>query len=642
MQLVTGKTVLVVEDERVVAKDLQRSLINLGYQVPTTAASADDAIRAASERCPDLVLMDIRIKGERDGIETAAILRSRFDVPVVYLTAYADDATVERAKKTEPHAYLLKPVKADELRSAVEIALYKHDSDRRLRERERWFATTLRSIGDAVISTDASGSITFMNPVAETLTGYSTPDVRGRPLSDILRLVDPTTKAAVEDPIARVLRTGTIVEMDGLLIAREGQERVIADSAAPIRDEHGMLLGVVVVLRDVSEARRLQRKLEFAERLASLGTLVAGVAHEVNNPLAFIVSNLEFALETLSEHREVAATPWLNELKTALLEAQVGAGRVKQIVSDLRSFSRPSSDQQLRTDVNRVLQSSLDMVAHELRPRARILTDLQDVPVVLANETRLSQVFVNLLVNAAHAIDGHLPEQNFVKVRTRLDEAGRVVIEVIDSGRGMSEEIVKKIFDPFFTTKEVGQGTGLGLSICHGIVKSLGGEIQVESRVGEGSCLRVLLPPATADDAPVTTEPLPLTASVRGRILVVEDESMVRQTIKRSLANLHQLTLVDSAPEALALLESGQRFDAILCDLMMPRVSGMELHQVLVERCPEQARRMVFVSGGAYIPEAVNFLRSMESRHLEKPFSPNALRAMIQDLLGTLGSAGAS
>jgi PAS domain S-box-containing protein len=638
MSISLGKRLLVVEDERVVAKDLQRTLISFGYDVPLTVASAEDAIRAAAERCPDLVLMDIRIKGDIDGVAAAELLRSRFDVPVVYLTAYADDATIERAQRTEPHAYLLKPVKADELRSAVQIALYKHDADRRLHERERWFSTTLRSIGDAVISTDAGGHITFMNPVAETLTGYTTEQVHGRPLSEILKLLDAATKTAITDPIERVLRTGKIVEMDGRLITREGQERVIADSAAPIRDEQGTLLGVVVVLHDVSEARRLQRKLEFAERLASLGTLVAGVAHEINNPLAVIVSNLDFALQTLTARVDLEPAGWLVELRDAMREAQEGAARVTRIVSDLRFFSRPTSDQQMRTDVNRALRSCLDMVAHELRGRARVITEFQDVSAVLANETRLSQVFVNLLLNAVHALDASDPAANQVRVRTSMDSAGRVVVEVADSGRGMSDAVIQKMFDPFFTTKDVGQGTGLGLSICHGIVKSLGGEIQVESQLGSGSCLRVLLPAA----APEELEP-PLAASrsnarPTARILVVEDEELVRKTILRTLGTEHQLTMVEGAPEALALIESGKRFDVILCDLMMPCVTGMELHKVLLDRYREQANRMVFVSGGAFVPEAVSFLRAMETRHLEKPFSPATLRAKVDEVLGKLGA----
>jgi CheY-like chemotaxis protein len=287
--------------------------------------------------------------------------------------------------------------------------------------------------------------------------------------------------------------------------------------------------------------------------------------------------------------------------------------------------------------VNRVLQSCLDSVAQELRLRARIVTDLQDVPVVVANETRLSQVFMNLLLNAASSLDAKGPEVNEVRVRTCVHASGSVIAEIIDTGRGMSPEVVEKIFDPFFTTKEVGQGTGLGLSICHGIVKSFGGEIQVESGVGKGSCVRVIMPPAPAEPV-AEPEPALSVAVARGRILVVEDEPMVRNTIERSLSKEHQLTLVESAPEALALIDSGRRFEVILCDLMMPRVTGMELHRVLNERYPEQARRMIFVSGGAYVPEAVSFLRMMESRHLEKPFTPQLLRTTVRERITDLGA----
>jgi two-component system cell cycle sensor histidine kinase/response regulator CckA len=249
----SGKYILVVEDELVVAKDLQRTLSSLGYNVPTTAASAEDALRMASKRCPDVVLMDIRIRGELDGIETASIFRSRFDVPVIFLTAYADAETVARAKAAEPHGYLLKPVKKEDLRSAVEIALYKHVMERRLRERERWFATTIRSIGDAVIATDAAGQITFMNPVAELLSGWRMEDAKGRSLADILQLVDEFTKKAIENPIARALREGRVVNVEGVAVSREGHQRTIADSAAPIRNDSGDIMGAVFVFRDVSD-----------------------------------------------------------------------------------------------------------------------------------------------------------------------------------------------------------------------------------------------------------------------------------------------------------------------------------------------------------------------------------------------------
>jgi len=633
MQLVDSRHVLVVEDERVVAKDLQRTLTNLGYEVPVTVATADDAIRAASERCPDLVLMDIRIKGARDGIETAEILKSRFDVPVVYLTAYADQQTVSRAKLTEPHAYLLKPVKIDELRTAVEIAIYKHDMERRHRERERWFATTLRSIGDAVISTDADGFITLMNPMAEEMTGWRTADVRGKRLGEVLRLIDEESQQAVEDPVAQVLRAGKVLHVHGAIVARAGEQRIIADSAAPILDEAGKLLGVVVVFRDVSEARRLQRRLEFAERLASLGTLAAGVAHEMNNPLSFVVANLDFALREL---RQAEIPPdknaWITEVVRALGEAQEGAERVTNIIAELRAFARPNTVPFGRVDVNRVLNAAIDMVAAEVRVRARLTTQLHTVPTVLANETRLGQVFMNLLVNASQAIAATGKYGNIV-VRTSTTDSGQIVIEVRDDGCGMSSDVLKRIFDPFFTTKEPGRGTGLGLAVCHGVVTSLGGDIEVRSRVEEGTTFFVTLPPAPPEVMPPQTTG----SSAGANVLVVDDEPMVRNTLARMLSRDYTITIAQDAQDALAMISRGERFDVILSDISMAGMTGIELHDVLAERYADQAQRMVFLSGGAFTGETIDFVRQMGQRHLEKPFALSQLRGLIQEQLERLG-----
>ncbi|HKU42600.1 MAG TPA: response regulator [Polyangiales bacterium] len=636
MQLVESRNVLVVEDERVVAKDLQRTLTNLGYEVPVTVATADDAIRAAAERCPDLVLMDIRIKGARDGIETAEILKSRFDVPVVYLTAYADQQTVSRAKLTEPHAYLLKPVKIDELRTAVEIAIYKHESERRHRERERWFATTLRSIGDAVISTDAEGCITLMNPMAESMTGWRTAEVRGKRLADILRLVDEGTQEPVEDPVAQVLRVGKVLHVRGAIVARTGKEHIIADSAAPIFDELGKLLGVVVVFRDVSESRRLQRRLEFAERLASLGTLAAGVAHEINNPLSFVVANVEFALAELKRAKpELPNLPWFDEVLRALGEAQVGVSRVTQIVSELRAFARPANAPFGRVDVNRVIASAIDMAGGELRHGVRLTTDYAELPPVIANETRLNQVFFNLLINAAQAIAAN-GGQGDIAITTRVAD-GQIAVEVKDSGCGMNAEVRKRIFDPFFTTRPPGSGTGLGLAVCHGIVTSLGGEIDVETEPGRGTTFRVLLPPAPPEvmEPPRHSEPAEANASV----LVVDDEPMVRNTLARMLSKDYSISVAADAQEALAMITRGERYDLILSDVSMTGMSGMELHDILASRYADQAQRMVFLSGGAFTGETIDFLRQMSHRHLEKPFALSQLRELIRDQLEKLGRA---
>jgi PAS domain S-box-containing protein len=634
--------VLIVEDERVVAKELQLTLRRLGYYVPLTVASGAAALQAVSERCPDLVIMDIRIEGEHDGIQTAELLKTRFDIPIVFLTAYADQATVARAKRTEPHAYLLKPVRLDELRSAVEIAIYKHSMERAQRARERWFATTLHSIGDAVISTDADGKVTLMNPVAEMMTGYRNAEVMGKPLGEILQLVEESTQEPIEDPVSRVLRDGKILHVHGVLRERGGGERVIADSAAPILSDTGKLLGVVIVFRDVSETRRMQRRLEFAERLTSLGTLAAGVAHEVNNPLSFVMSNIDFALTELRKvKRANGAEDSFAELEQALSEALVGAERVKQIVADLRSFARPTTTRPDRQNVNRVLQSAIDMTAPEVRTRATLFTELGEIPNVMGNETRLSQVFVNLLLNAAHACASPGAAGKEIYVRTRVDPNGRVVIEIEDRGCGMSPEIKARIFDPFFTTKEPGLGTGLGLAICHGIVTSFSGDITVDSREGVGTTFTVSLPaaPESLSQPPRSITSVPPTpgTSTRAQVLVIDDEPLLRTMIARMIGNEHHVTLVDSAEQALALIDDGKRYDVILSDLMMRGLSGMELHAALLQKHADQARRMIFLSGGAYTPDAAEFLQLMMRRHLPKPFTPDDLRSTLRMHLAKWG-----
>jgi len=499
-----AKTILVVEDERIVARDLQRSLTDLGYSVPVTAASADQAITLATEHCPDLVLMDIRIKGKRDGIETASILRKRFDVPIVYLTAFADEATLERAKATEPFGYLMKPVRNSDLRSAVEIALFKHEMEKGLRERERWLTTTLRSIGDAIISTDEVGRINYMNPVAEALTGWKMEKAHGRPSGEVLCLVqDDGRRTPMTNPLQMALDEARTLNVDGVLVRAAGQDRFISDNTAPIVGENGKVLGAVMVFRDVGERRQLQRQLERADRLATVGTMVAGVAHEVNNPLSFILANVGFALEEL--HRRQGAPEagvdcaWMAEVDVALLDAREGIHRVEKIAADLSTFIRGAVDPGEQNDLNEILNWSIEVAGHTLRKRGCVVRRFGNVPAVDATSGRLGQVFVNLLINAAYALDPERTRTNEIVVTTRTDPDGRAVVEIRDTGDGMSPEVLKKIFEPFFTTKPVGEGTGLGLSVSHGIVASFGGTIVFESELGKGTLVRIVLPPSRAE-----------------------------------------------------------------------------------------------------------------------------------------------
>lgn len=266
------RSVLIVEDERIVAKDLQQTLMAMGYDAFAIVSSADEALKRAAERRPDVVLMDIRIKGSCDGIDTATALRARHGVPIIFLTAHADEATIERAKQSDPYGYLMKPVKAAELRSAIEVCIHRSEMENVLRDRERWFSTTLRSIVDAVVAVDAAGKVNFMNPAAEVLTAIRAADAIGRPVwDDVLRdwgmfRPDGSTRVPGEEiPIARAL-AGETVEQVELFVRAPGQPegRWHSANAAPVRDPDGSIRGAVTVSRDITALRNAVEQLTKA------------------------------------------------------------------------------------------------------------------------------------------------------------------------------------------------------------------------------------------------------------------------------------------------------------------------------------------------------------------------------------------
>jgi two-component system, cell cycle sensor histidine kinase and response regulator CckA len=638
--------ILVVEDERVVARDIEESLLRMGYDVVGTAASAAECLERAESQRPDLVLMDIRIEGALDGIETARILRTRYDVPVIFLTAFADEHTVARARETEAHGYILKPFRAGELRSAVEIALFKHEMEMKQKVREQWFSTTLRAIGDAVMAVDGEGRVKFANPVAERLLGSSSDELLGRTLLDVFHPIDERTREPIQLPSPQEVADGKSTPLlEGAALVSPSGEHPIEDSLSPIIDDTGKLLGAVMVFRDVSEARRLRERAALSDRLSSLGTLAAGVAHEINNPLTYVLGNasvvareLDRMRQAVQERRQSAGAllemvaERSHAMTEALLEIQDGAERIRGIVIDLRAFSRPETAER-PGDVRSALDWALRVTETEIVARAKLVTKLESLPRVRGNGTHLGQVFVNLLLNAVQAIDESAKTENVIEVSAGVDR-GFVIVDVRDTGNGMPPAVIKRVFEPFFTTKAVGKGTGLGLSICHGIVAAAGGTIEIESSVGLGSRFRVRLPieelEATSASPKASSPP-----AVRGRVLVIDDEPQVGTAIRRILVG-HEVQVATSATEALAFLEHNRGVDLILCDLAMAEVSGRQFYQRLVARAPEFGERVVFVSGGAFTPELEEFMKEVGRPWLPKPFSANELRTYVASFLAAL------
>jgi PAS domain S-box-containing protein len=449
----------------------------------------------------------------------------------------------------------------------------------------------------------------------------------------------PIVELVQEDEIDLLVANGRFVLEGGRPSARvyharrsDGSVFLLEASAVPY--EYQGKPSIVTMARDVSARKVLEAQLVQADRLAAIGTMAAGVAHEINNPLAYLILNLEWITRKLPE--SVNDPSSVDALIELLHEAHRGAERVASIVRELRAFSRADGETRRRVDLAAVARSAIRIAGHEIRHRARVSTSFEPSGQVWANESRLEQVVLNLLLNASHAMPEARAASNEIRVHVRPDGDGSVVLEVSDNGEGIPQEVLPKIFDPFFTTKPRGVGMGLGLSICHGIVTSLGGHITVHSIPSEGTTFRVALPTTDHDDpeeeVPSNEAPSAVRAR-RARVLVIDDEIPIANTLRELLGAQHDVTATTSVRDALAVIKSGRDFDVVFCDLMMPGMSGIELYEVLREEQPALAKRLVFMTGGAFTARAAEFLASTDNRRIEKPFSLGLLERLVREML---------
>jgi len=495
------------------------------------------------------------------------------------------------------------------------------------------FEELLEAAPDGMFIVDHEGRIMNASARACMLFGYESSELVGESI-DVL--VPERLRAAHASHRRRYHEAAQARPMGSFrdLSARrkDGTEFSVEVSLSPIAVDGG---GTVVAVRDVTERKKLELRLIASDRLAALGTLAAGMAHEINNPLTYVILNLDLIFETLRRAPVTPGPAGALDLELLVLAARDGADRVRKIVAELKRAARTSDETRKLVDLHEVLDGAVRMSQNEIRYRATLVRSYGVTPRVFADEARLGQVFVNLLVNAAQAVPEGDPEGNEVRISTGTDDAGRAVVEVHDTGTGIPADALPRLFDPFFTTKPVGVGTGLGLFVSHGIVTALAGEIRAESEPGRGTTIRVVLPAAPADASAKKTAraDAPATPSRRARILIVDDDGRVAQSIRLVLA-MHDATVVDSARRALALLEAGERFDLVLCDLMMTDMTGMDLYDAIVERAPEVIPRMVFMTGGAFTAAASDFLARVPNERLEKPFSPTVLRELVERYLG--------
>ncbi len=484
-----------------------------------------------------------------------------------------------------------------------------------VRERDEWLALAMDVGRIGVYQTDlVTGQVTSSPSIARMM---GLPDHTEASSQEWLARIHPDDRERVTRLVASAMAEGHAVELDHRTVHPSGAVRWVRATARLVTGADGQarLLGTAT---DITEQKRLESKLRLTDRMIATGTLAAGVAHEVNNPLGFVLANVELLLA--AEDVGAASRERLREVADGLL-------RIRDVVRDLHAFARPEEEVVQLVDAREVVASALRLTSSYVQKHAVLAHSVAREPcLVSGNEARLGQVLVNLIMNACQALPDRPSADNRVSVRV-LGGAGQVTIEVEDNGVGIAPEVMPSIFDPFFTTKPGQLGSGLGLCVCQSIVSAMGGQIEVETALGAGSTFRLRLPQR---DPPNPEQPVAQPRTRAVRVLVVDDEPMMRRAIATLLRNTPvTVTLAEDAASAQALALSGE-FDVLLCDLMMPVMSGSELVSRLVELGSPLARHVVFMSGGASQGE----VRAVDGHHqavvLPKPFDRASLLRALQ------------
>jgi len=585
------------------------------------------------------VLVDLSMP-ESQGINTFnQLVRLVPQIPILVLTASRDEDIAKSAVRHGAWDYILKDHLDNHLlpkliANMVESAA---NADVLFEEKER-AQVTLNSIGDAVMCAGTSGGVTYLNPVAENMMGWSLEEAVGRQLEEVFRIVDGSTRGIIPNPLRLAIQKNMAVNLtpNCILIRRDGVEFPIEDSVTPIHDRNRQVSGAVIVFRDVSKTRMLSLRTQQAQKMEAIGNLTGGMAHDFNNLLSVIIGNLDILGNQLGNNEEAKS------LSQAALDAAL---RGADLTRRMLAFASQQPLQPHQIDVNKLTTGITKLLSRTLGEDIQISLNLAaDVWPIMADPAQLEAALTNLATNARDAMprggrltittsNGHLDAESLLK-SAEVIAGDYVVIEVSDSGVGMPPGVIAKIFEPFFTTKGRGKGTGLGLAMVFGFMKQSGGHINVQSKVGSGTAFRLYLPRVATDRTTISQTSAPVQASGgRETILVVEDNEEVRRIVIRQLAEMGYRVLdVGNAMDAIEILTAGDKVDLLFTDIVMPgQLNGLELARVVAERWP--ALKVILTSG---FPETTlngHVGSPAGMRLLSKPYRKTDLARIVRETL---------
>jgi PAS domain S-box-containing protein len=489
--------VLIVEDEGLIALDLKKKLEQAGYEVPLIADNSIDALRGVESIMPDLVLMDIRLRGPQDGIQTADQIRRRFHIPVMYVTAHADRETLERAKITEPFGYIVKPFHGVDFRAQIEMALWKQKMEQRLRVSEAWLSAICRNVAEALISTDTEGKIAFMNPPACRLTGWDWKEARGKPLLEVFQVFEETTGLPVVHPLDAIY-DGREVATEAhtyRLRSRIGDDSAIVEARLSANRDAESLLGVIVVFSEVTERRKSEEQRHQLQKMSALAQMATGLGQELDYSQRRMDDALSQLLANIGQEDKTTGP----------------AGEVRKRVAYQQSVA-----QQLirlgRMDSRNAAPVDLNAVIHELQPQLNkaigvgrtLKIDLQPgIPAIRVDAEELRETLLQLATNARNS----LPDGGLAEISTTVDEVAEgnrtVRLTVWDNGKGIRAYARDRIFDPYYASRPGNGSPGFSLALAYQFAAASGGNIDVESGTGEGTAYVLSFPVAEASGAQV-------------------------------------------------------------------------------------------------------------------------------------------